>query len=66
MITKTVAHDVKGQPLKVGSRVNVPCRVEAIDNQGVTLRTSHVCPGEVEGNVLTLHAAQTKKSEAKS
>ena len=65
-MAKAVAHDVKGQPLKVGSKVNVPCRVEAIEDEHVTLRTTYLAPGEAEGFDMTLFGGQTKKSEAKS
>jgi hypothetical protein len=60
-----MAHDLKGNKLKPGAKVNVPCRIEVIDGESVTLRTSHVAPGEIEGTELKLHSAQTKKSAAK-
>lgn len=60
-----MAHDQKGKKVKAGDKVNVPCVVEAVDREGVTLRPRHCVPGEVEAKTFTLHAAQTKKSEAK-
>jgi hypothetical protein len=60
-----MAHDVKGRTLKVGDKVNVPCTVETINNEGVALRTSHLVPGETQATKISLHSAQTKKSEAK-
>jgi hypothetical protein len=60
-----MAHDLKGQKLKVRDKVNVPCIVEGIEGEGVTLRPRHVAPGDAEASIMVLHSKQVKKSEAK-
>ncbi len=63
-------HDMKGQKLKVGDKVNVPCVVKEIqagtEYYNVTLETVHpMFPGK-DTSTITLNTKQVKKTTAKS
>jgi hypothetical protein len=62
------AHDVKGNPLTIGDKVNVPCVINSINLEtgAITVRTAlNPEPVTAHEAQLVLDGKQVKKSEAK-